>query len=104
MPIDPAQKYSVAIRSAAASAVAGCKLNLSDPDRIAIATELYRLADAIAAKPRTQTDAVARQQAIRRVQWLKSWLKRAEAHKPGATDTGAANETGQPTAHADFEL
>lgn len=80
----------MAIRSYASVTLNGCTLNLSQEERVAVATELYRLADAIAAKPLTHADALARQQAIRRVQWLKTWLKRAEA-LPDVRDKPVAN-------------
>lgn len=94
-----AQKCSTAIRTFASSAITGCRLNLSEDERVAVATELYRLADAIAAKPRTHADALARQQAIRRVQWLKTWLKNAEV-LPDAIDRKAANSAHNPSADA----
>lgn len=86
MSSDQAQQCSSAIRDFAARATTGEGLDLSRDERIEVATELYRLADAIAASPRTHADALARQQAIRRVQWLKSWLKRSQA-LPEAANT-----------------
>jgi len=96
MSSDQAQKCSTAIRSFAANAMTGCQLNLSQDERVTVATELYRLADAIAAKPKTHADALARQQAIRRVQWLKAWLTRAEV-LPGSSDQMAANAAHRPS-------
>lgn len=52
-------------------------LNLTDAERIEVATELYRLADAITVEPVTQGDIEAQKQAIRRVAWLTKWLERA---------------------------
>ncbi|NBE07646.1 hypothetical protein [Paragemmobacter ruber] len=56
-------------------------MNLTEAERIDVATELYRLADAITVEPVTQGDIEARRQAIRRVDWLIRWLDRA-AQKP----------------------
>lgn len=99
---DQAQKCSAAIRTFASSTVTGCRLNLSEDERIAVAAELYRLADAIAAKPRTHADALARQQAIRRVQWLKSWLKKAEV-LPDEIGRKVANTAHHPSAETDCD-
>lgn len=67
---------------------------LSQADRLAVAAELYRLADRISAPPVTHSDAVARQQAIRRVRSLRKMLKTADIlpeawHKPKANDDNA---------------
>jgi len=52
-------------------------LNLTTAERTDVATELYRLADAITVNPVTQGDIDAKHQAIRRVAWLTKWLERA---------------------------
>lgn len=52
-------------------------LNLTATERTDVATELYRLADAITVNPVTQGDIDAKHQAIRRVAWLTKWLERA---------------------------
>ncbi len=52
-------------------------LNLSEVERVEVATELYRLADAITVEPVTRGDIDAQKQAIRRVAWLTKWLERA---------------------------
>lgn len=61
-------------------------LNLTDSERIEVATELYRLADAVTVQPVTQGDIDAQKQAIRRVAWLTKWLERATPH-PVKTST-----------------
>ena len=70
------------LRRLAARAIEPNTLNLTKEERIAVATELYRLADAVTAGPATQGDTEARQQALRRVAWLTHWLQRA-LHTPG---------------------
>jgi hypothetical protein len=57
-------------------------MNLTEAERIDVATELYRLADAITVEPVTQGDIDARRQAIRRVAWLTKWLERAMQNPP----------------------
>lgn len=69
------------LRRLAASAIAPNRLNLTEDERIAVATELYRLADAITIQPVTQGDIEAKRQALRRVAWLTQWLQRA-LHPP----------------------
>lgn len=76
------------LRRLAASAIEPNRLNLTEDERIAVATELYRLADAITIEPVTQGDIDAKRQALRRVAWLTQWLQRAllppgqDGHKP----------------------
>lgn len=65
------------LRRLAASAIEPNRLNLTEDERIAVAAELYRLADAITIEPVTQTDIDAKRQALRRVAWLTQWLQRA---------------------------
>lgn len=65
------------LRRLAASAIEPNHLNLTEAERIAVATELYRLADAITIEPVTQGDVEAKRQALRRVAWLTQWLDRA---------------------------
>lgn len=65
------------LRDLAARAMDANALNLTEEERIAIATELYRLADAITATPATSGDVEAKRQALRRVAWLTQWLQRA---------------------------
>jgi len=66
-----------ALRMLAEQALAGNPLNLTESEKVSIATELYRLADAILSSPTTARDLEARQQAQRRAAWLMRWLERA---------------------------
>lgn len=65
------------LRRLAARTIEPNTLNLTEEERIAVATELYRLADAVTAEPVTQGDIEAKRQALRRVSWLTHWLQRA---------------------------
>jgi hypothetical protein len=66
-----------ALRMLAEQALSGNPLNLTESEKVSIATELYRLADAILSSPTTARDLEARQQAQRRAAWLMRWLERA---------------------------
>lgn len=57
-------------------------MNLTEAERVEVASELYRLADAVTVEPITQGDIEARRQAIRRVDWLIKWLDRAMQRPP----------------------
>ena len=99
MPADPAQTCAEAIRTFAASTVSGSISHLSESERIAIATELFRLADAICATPQTPADVLARKQAIRRVEWLRSWLQQSSVGFQFQTDRAPANDRLCPALH-----
>jgi hypothetical protein len=70
------------LRRLAATAIEPKGLDLTDDERIAIVTELYRLADAITIEPVTKGDIEARRQALRRVAWLTQWLQRRAQQPP----------------------
>ncbi|ESW60553.1 MAG: hypothetical protein Q27BPR15_11345 [Rhodobacter sp. CACIA14H1] len=65
------------LRALAQRTIDGVPLNLSEAEKVSIATELYRLADAILSSPTTARDLEAQQQAQRRAAWLTRWLERA---------------------------
>ena len=72
----------------AEQALAGNPLNLTEAEKVSIATELYRLADAILSSPTTARDLEAHQQAQRRAAWLMRWLERAMTRpEPDDEDT-----------------
>ena len=94
MSADQGPRLSVAIHDAVPLPPHKDRAHLSQEDRLAIAAELYRLADAISSPPVTHSDAVARQQAIHRVKSLRAMLKAADAvperwYKPKANDDSA---------------
>ncbi len=78
--IQPTDDMPEFLRRLALRAMDDGLLNLSESERIEVATELYRLADAITVEPVTQGDIDAQRQAIRRVAWLTKWLERATQH------------------------
>lgn len=80
------------LRRLAARAIEPNALNLTEDERIAVATELYRLADAITAEPITPGDQVAKRQALRRVEWLTQWLQRALETAGSGTAQGSARQ------------
>jgi len=73
----PANETANALRALAEKALAGSPLNLTESEKVSIASELYRLADAILSSPTTARDLEAHQQAQRRAAWLMRWLERA---------------------------
>lgn len=91
MSADQGPRLSVAIHDAVSLPPHKDRAHLSHEDRLAVAAELYRLADTISSPPITHSDAVARQQAIHRVKSLRAMLRTADAlpeswHKPMAND------------------
>lgn len=66
-----------ALQALAERALDGAPLNLSESEKVVIATEPYRLADAILSGPTTARDLESNQQAQRRAAWLLRWLERA---------------------------
>jgi hypothetical protein len=80
------------LRRLAARAIEPNALNLTEEERIAVATELYRLADAITAEPTTPGDKEAKQQALRRVAWLTQWMQRAIDTSGTDTTKGSARQ------------
>jgi hypothetical protein len=77
-----------ALRLLAEQALSGNPLNLTETEKISIATELYRLADAILSSPTTARDLEARQQAQRRAAWLMRWVERAMTRPMPDDDNG----------------
>lgn len=73
----PEDEMPETLRRLAARTIEPNSLNLTEDERIAVASELYRLADAITAHPATPGDIEAKRQALRRVAWLTQWLQRA---------------------------
>lgn len=63
---------------AAMAALAANSLAMTQDERVAVAAELFRLADAMTSKPVTEMDAKAQMQAQRRLSWLLRWLERAQ--------------------------
>lgn len=65
---------------AAMEALAANSLAMTQQERVAVAVELFRLADAVAVAlaPATEVDAKAKLQAERRLTWLLRWLERAQ--------------------------
>jgi hypothetical protein len=63
---------------AAMEALAANSLAMTQQERVAVAVELFRLADAVALAPATEVDAKAKLQAERRLTWLLRWLERAQ--------------------------
>ena len=94
MSADRGPRHFVAIHDAVQATSGRQRAPLSKEDRLVVAAELYRLADRISAPPITHSDAVARQQAIRRVKSLRKMLRAADVlpeawHKPKANDDAA---------------
>lgn len=75
--IQPEDDMSDRLHRLAQRAMEDGLLNLTAAERQDVATELYRLADAVTVDPVTQGDAEAKRQAMRRVAWLTNWLERA---------------------------
>jgi hypothetical protein len=67
-----------AMLQAAMEALATNSLAMTQQERVAVAVELFRLADAVALAPATEVDAMAKLQAERRLTWLLRWLERAQ--------------------------
>ena len=67
-----------AMLQAAMEALAANSLAMTQQERVAVAVELFRLADAVALAPATEVDAKAKLQAERRLTWLLRWLERAQ--------------------------
>ena len=63
---------------AAMEALAANSLAMTQQERVAVAVELFRLADAVALAPATEVDAKAKLQAERRLTWLLRWLECAQ--------------------------
>ncbi len=63
---------------AAMEALAANSLAMTQQERVAVAVELFRLADAVALAPATEVDAKVKLQAERRLTWLLRWLERAQ--------------------------
>jgi hypothetical protein len=75
---------------AAMEALATNSLAMTQQERVAVAVELFRLADAVALAPATEVDAMAKLQAERRLTWLLRWLERAqESVRPADPGRGA---------------
>jgi hypothetical protein len=75
---------------AAMEALAANSLAMTQQERVAVAVELFRLADAVALAPATEVDAKAKLQAERRLTWLLRWLERAqESMRPMDPGRGA---------------
>ena len=66
-----------ALLQSAMKALATNSLAMTQEERVAVAAELFRLADAMTSKPATDLDAKAKLQAERRLTWLLRWLERA---------------------------
>ncbi|MEY4871119.1 MAG: hypothetical protein RLZZ563_449 [Pseudomonadota bacterium] len=66
-----------ALLQSAMAALATNSLAMTQEERVAVAAELFRLADAMASKPATEMDAKAKMQAERRLTWLLRWLERS---------------------------
>ena len=64
-----------ALRVLADSALVGALSNLTDPERFAMATELYRLADAVMSGASPARTLGTMQAAQRRAAWLITWLE-----------------------------
>jgi hypothetical protein len=79
-----------AMLQAAMEALATNSLAMTQQERVAVAVELFRLADAVALAPATEVDAMAKLQAERRLTWLLRWLERAqESVRPADPGRGA---------------
>jgi hypothetical protein len=70
-------KTAQALRALTEKASDGSPLNLTEAEKVVVAAELYRLADAILGSPTTARDLDSVQQAQRRAAWLMRWLERA---------------------------
>ena len=79
-----------AMLQAAMEALATNSLAMTQQERVAVAVELFRLADEVALAPATEVDAMAKLQAERRLTWLLRWLERAqESVRPADPGRGA---------------
>ncbi len=76
--MEPSRNTTVeALRALTEKASDGSPLNLTEAEKVVVAAELYRLADAILGSPTTARDLDSAQQAQRRAAWLMRWLERA---------------------------
>lgn len=66
-----------ALLQSAMRALATNSLAMTQEERVAVAAELFRLADAMTSKPASDLDAKAKLQAERRLTWLLRWLERS---------------------------
>lgn len=67
------------VLQAAMAALAANSFGMTEQERVAIAVELFRLADTVTIGPTADLDAKVKAQAEQRMAWLLRWLEQAAA-------------------------
>ena len=70
---------SESVVQGAMAALATNSLGMTQQERVAIAVELFRLADTVTIGPTADLDAKVKAQAEQRMAWLLRWLEQAAA-------------------------